>query len=135
MRGSKKSGFCNRMNRPLLYRENIPDLRVRALRKHPPYSSVLTGRPRQITIFTGPRAWDHCRHVKATRRDWLVLPPGDLPDSYSWPVRGADVIIFRTVKQFADQQITELARECFLSGARTIYITGPGETAKWFFDS
>ncbi len=29
------------MNRPLLNRENIPDLRVRSLRKNPPYSSFV----------------------------------------------------------------------------------------------
>jgi len=123
------------MNRPLLNRENIPDLRVRALRKHPPYSSVLKGRPRQITIFTGPRSWDHCQHVKETGRPWLVLPPGDDPKIYFWPVFGVDVLIFKTIPSFDRQQIKNLAKECFLSGAKSIYFCGPGQAARWFFDS
>ena len=62
----------------------------------------------------------------------MVLPPGNAPESYRWPVSGDDVI----VKQHGDATAAEVERvslELLRSGARLVVAIGLPDGAKYCY--
>jgi hypothetical protein len=61
----------------------------------PPYGrQIAATKPRDVRIYTGIYGWDSARSFQQLNGIGVTcLPPGESPDSLTWPVAGADVTI------------------------------------------
>lgn len=91
-------------------------------RKLPPYAKDLakkrlTGASINLYVCAGRTAWDVARARANNHADVLVLPPGEDPYKYTWPVRGLDVLLswpdgdYASLCRFADLLIQSGARK------------------------
>lgn len=92
-------------------------------RKLPPFGKDLarkrlSGAPINLYVCTGRTAWDIARARTNNRADILVLPPGDDPHAYRWPVRGLDVLLCWPDGDYAG--ICRFAELLIQSGARKV---------------
>lgn len=107
-----------------LYRTDRP-------RRLPPYGAALArdlmaGRVpwNDARIYVGADAWDRAkRHTASAPR--LLLPPGDSPDHYRWPVEGCQVWVI-AAGTVADSTLLRLAELLLDAGAEVVRISPPG---------
>lgn len=89
-------------------RKPIPGTAKLAARRLPPYQCV----------------WATCEPDSLYRagdsRAFLMVPPGDYPASYSWPVSGHDVVLIGTGS--TDRRIIETCRALLRDGATKVAI-------------
>ena len=74
-------------------------------------------------VFTGADGWSRAKsgYVPA-----LVLPEGEEPESFRWPVMGFNTLIYRTSP--LDPAIEQrLARSLLRAGAQSLIAVGSGE--------
>jgi len=67
-------------------------------RKLPPYGKDLakkrlSGACINLFVCCGKQGWDYARRRVRNNTDALVLPHGEDPKKYKWPVRGLDVLL------------------------------------------
>jgi len=86
--------------------------------KYPPYGKRI-GSATEIRIYMGPDAWKSARIRHSYVPDALVLPDGEAPSAYKWPVAGCDVLVF---SDDDIDKIPELARILLESGALVVRV-------------
>lgn len=59
--------------------------------KLPPFGREIRGRARNLWVFAGVGAWDCARSWGPGER--LVLPDGEEPSTFHWPVSGAGITV------------------------------------------
>jgi hypothetical protein len=75
----------------------------------------------EIRIYAGSQAWGTARIRNSYCADALVLPEGESPSQYSWPVRGVDVLVIQA--GIIDlKPIPELAHILIASGATIVRV-------------
>ena len=77
----------------------------------------------EIRVYTGVRAWRlRANHAAAMPdRAMLLLPPGDPPEIYSWPVVGYEVLVIDTGGT-PENMLRKLAYRLLCDGARVVRI-------------
>lgn len=96
--------------------------------KLPPFAKTLIARqqyrnhPFLAVVCAGVEAWEHAQQWNR-QPDYsaVVLPAGQRPDSFKWPVKGLDCIIERSAGP-DDSLIIDLVKALFLSGALTVSV-------------
>lgn len=101
-------------------------------RRLAPYARHLDQSRRSIAILTGSNAWE-----RAESRTWfdgckLVLPLGDDPASYRWPVAGRDCILFGFGTPEPRERLIALSVALVQAGAAFV-IWGTAETPSPLF--
>jgi hypothetical protein len=66
-----------------------------AVMKYPPYGKQAKAHGGEIRIYIGSIAWKNARIRNRYCGDALVMPDGELPECFSWPVHGADVLVLQ----------------------------------------
>jgi len=101
--------------------------------KLPPYAKQLASHPDKpilgVRVYTGKDAWDKAKKWNTPENagvPGLVLPEGEHPDSFRWPVRNHSVDIYRTSPIDPELQ-TSLARALLSAGAIIVIATQSGE--------
>jgi hypothetical protein len=93
-----------------------------------PYAHQLTPSQRSIAVLTGSGAWE-----RAESRTWLdgrklVLPLGDDPASYRWPVAGRDCILYSFgTQEEPRERLENLSIELIDAGALFVVWNVPGD--------
>lgn len=98
-------------------------------RRLPPFGKGIKDRigslppcDRTIWVYSGDRhAWDLARVRSALKLPVLVLPPGEDPRLYVWPVHGCEVIV-TDIGGSVDGALLTLASELLQSGASVVRI-------------
>ena len=75
-----------------------------------------------IWIYTGTGAW---REAKAKPSNTLVLPDGECPDLFTWPVAGYQVLIVRT-SALDSETLLSLARALLRARAKSVTAINSG---------
>ncbi len=99
-----------------------------AVKKLPPFGKILLDRQRfknppfLVAVCVGGDAWNSAK-VRNARGDSvaLVLPAGETPASYSWPVSGCMVVVDWT-QPAPEQLIVSLARSLLVAGAQLVAV-------------
>jgi len=97
-------------------------------RKYPPYAKTLLDRrrfknlPWLVAVCVGGDAWKSAK-VRNGRSDSvaLVLPAGNSPTAYVWPVQGCLVVIEWT-QPAPESLIIELVRALLIAGAELVTV-------------
>lgn len=97
-------------------------------RKYPPYAKALLDRQRfknppwLVAVCVGGDAWQSAK-LRNQRGDSvaLVLPAGDSPSAYTWPVSGYMVVIDWSLPAPV-QLIVELVRSLMVAGAKVVVV-------------
>jgi len=87
--------------------------------KLPPFGKVvleLNPRPSEILIVMGSQAWEFS---KTTKKPCLVLPPGEHPAVYRWPVAGIDCLVFERGES-NESRLLELIKALLHAGSPTV---------------
>jgi hypothetical protein len=63
--------------------------------KYPPYAKQARPNGGEIRVYVGSLAWKHAKIRNSYCGDALVMPGGDAPESFNWPVHGADVLVLQ----------------------------------------
>ena len=86
------------------------------MKRFPPYGKQVSDGVRELLIYTGYDAWrlkgDICRLIPGR----VILPPGESPGAFRWPVAGRDVLVI-VLGDIADEVLLQLAHECLSQGA------------------
>jgi len=96
----------------------------------PPYGKALANRlkfgntPFHVVITIGMDAWRRCREWQSAPNDVsvLVLPDGDNPAAYAWPVSGQLVVVDVACGP-TDEQLRDLAAVLLAYEADVITVT------------
>lgn len=96
--------------------------------KPPPYGKSVTASS-NLFIFAGPDAWDRAKLRK--KGNAMVLPEGDEPAAYRWPVYGLEVMLIWPGA--SRMSVLEFGEHLILSGAELVVAPFPGEPAAGFF--
>lgn len=97
-------------------------------RKLPPFGKLLADRQRfknlpfLVVICVGCDAWNSAK-ARNNRGDsvGLVLPPGENPASFNWPVQGCKCVVEWSVGPSADD-VVELVKALLRSGAELVAV-------------
>ena len=73
-----------------------------------------------VFCFVGAHGWERAEYF-SKRQAVLVLPPGDDPAVYRWPVAGLDCLVARVGKS-TKREILLLMRELLEAGARRLVV-------------
>jgi hypothetical protein len=96
------------------------------VKRLPPYAKRATSNPDKgligFYIYTGRDAWNIARDAKCPA---LVLPDGERPECFRWPVAGHAVTVVRTSPLDTAVQLS-LARELLRAGAEPVFATENG---------
>jgi len=92
-------------------------------RRLPPYGIALAQKLRQdkpanvVWVACGERAWKRSKHDLRRPDSWAtLLPPGEDPASYRWPVVGCDCLVIHT-GGLSPQELKNLCRCLIRAGA------------------
>lgn len=102
--------------------------------KLPPYAKTITSRiaygnpPDFIAVCIGLDAWQRAKERNESPSDIpaVVLPPGDSPHTYTWPVIGSFVIV-EVDDGPSDKQIDELATALLTANAASVCAWWPNK--------
>lgn len=90
-------------------------------RKLPPFGKQVSDGERHLWIYAGSDAWRAkgaiCRLIPGR----VLLPPGESPSAYRWPVAGRDVLIV-VLGDIDDTALLQLAHECLRQGAKVVRV-------------
>jgi hypothetical protein len=97
-------------------------------KKLPPFGALLSERqkfknpPWLVVVCVGAGAWAPAK-ARKVRGDsvGLVLPPGENPSAFTWPVNGCRVVVEWNTGPGVEL-VVELARELLRAGAKTVTI-------------
>lgn len=96
--------------------------------KLPPYGKHITAAS-NLFIFAGQNAWDRAKQRK--KGNAMILPDGDKPRDYRWPVSGQQITL---IWPDASREAVRDFGKCLIqSGAELVAIPYPGESAGGFF--
>ena len=88
-----------------------------AQKKLPPYGNRLDrGSKRTIVVLTGSGAWDRARDSQNCGY-LLVLPPGDDPTGFHWPVAGRDCVVWSLGTPEPHERLVALGAALVRAGA------------------
>ncbi len=82
-----------------------------------------------LHIFTGPDAWNRAQQRK--KGNALVLPDGDEPASYRWPVHGLEVMLIWPGAP--RESVIDFGEILIQSGAGLVVVPFEGEPSGGFF--
>lgn len=93
--------------------------------KPPPFGKQVSDDVREVLIYAGTDAWrvkgEICRLIPGR----VILPPGELPSAYRWPVAGRDVLIV-ALGDIHDTALLHLAHEVLRQGATVARVLDGG---------
>ena len=96
--------------------------------KLPPYGKYVTA-ANNLFIFAGQNAWPRAKQRE--KGNAMVLPDGDKPRDYRWPVNGQQITL---IWPGASREVVPDFGKCLIqSGAELVAIPHPGEPAGGFF--
>lgn len=90
------------------------------MKKLPPFGHTVPGDCHEVRIYVGTEAWTKATHCYVNFGR-MLLPDGEPPESYSWPVAGRDALIFQ-VGEINDDIVRRLVRECLRQGAGVVRV-------------
>jgi hypothetical protein len=127
-RGFEGGGGANRVHKEKSYGGHSSQQKRLA-----PYARHLDQSRRSICVLTGSRAWE-----RAESRTWfdgckLVLPLGDDPASYRWPVAGRDCILYSFGTPEPRERLITLSVALVKAGALFVTWSVPGDAPTTFF--
>ena len=96
--------------------------------KLPPYGKHVTAAS-NLFIFAGQNAWDRTKQRK--KGNAMVLPEGDEPMSYQWPVSGQQITLIWP--DASRKAVLGFGEYLIHSGADLVVAPFPGEPAGGFF--
>ena len=106
--------------------------------KTPPYARLIVDMHRDkmkpdntITIHLGKLAWHKCKAQEEGPNYHILLPPGEDPNAYQWPVNENDVIIMCWEWQDGPT-IRDLTKKVLDSGASFVVVMNPDFTSTRF---
>ena len=105
----------------------------------PPYARQAAIHPDKLLgywIYTGTDAWHKAKQWNTPENadvPGLVLPEGESPESFRWPVKGRNTLIYRTSPIDAEIQMS-LARELLRAGASSVIATQSGPLVEFYAD-
>ena len=73
-----------------------------------------------VFCFVGAYGWERAEYF-SKRQPVLVLPPGDDPAVYRWPVAGLDCLVARVGKS-TNREVLLLMRELLAAGAHRLVV-------------
>lgn len=82
-----------------------------------------------LFIFAGQDAW--ARAKQRNKGNAMVLPEGDEPTSYQWPVSGQQIML--VWPGAARESVLDFGKHLIRSGAEVVVAPFPGEPAGGFF--
>jgi hypothetical protein len=103
----------------------------RKLGRLPPYShEIPADDPRRtVWVSAGPSAWQRARRWRSEGEPGLVLPPGDSPDDYFWPVHGLNVALIAT--DLPEDDVARILVAIQRGGAAVVAVLyGPSDNSK-----
>lgn len=96
--------------------------------KTAPYGKSVTAAS-NLFIFAGPSAWDRAKQRK--NGNVMVLPEGDEPSSYGWPVSSLQITLIWP--DASREAVLEFGKHLIRSGAELVAAPFSGEPAGGFF--
>ncbi len=93
-----------------------------------PYGKAVT-KGSNLFIFAGPDAWERAKQRK--NGNAMVLPEGDDPSSYRWPVKGLEVMLIW--KDATRESIFGFGEHLIQSGANLVVAPFEEEPSGGFF--
>jgi len=63
--------------------------------KLPPYAKQVQPHRGELRVYIGSDAWHNARIRNSYTNDSLALPDNEPPDGFTWPVRGASVLVLQ----------------------------------------
>ena len=92
-----------------------------------PYGKLVSASS-NLHIFAGPKAWKRAQQRKSGNA--MVLPEGDEPASYRWPVRGLEVMLIWP--DASRDSVLEFGEHLIRSGAKLVVAPFEGEPSGGF---
>ena len=103
--------------------------RIADNRRFPPYAAQVPAQVKTVWISAGPDAWSRAQRWKSDGTPGLVLPPGDNPADYIWPVEKFNVALIAT--DMPPDEAAALVRELMDAGAEVIAVLyGPSANSR-----
>ena len=93
-----------------------------------PYGKAVT-KASNLFIFAGPDAWDRAKQRK--KGNAMVLPEGDEPKAYKWPVHGLEIMLIWM--DATRESVLEFGEHLIRSGAELIIAPFEGEPDGGYF--
>lgn len=98
--------------------------------RYPPYSRNLRDQIAQgvlprlgVWLFLGPEAFDQAKIHLCSTRSVLVLPDGEDPEAFVWPVKDLPVVIFDRLPTGSDELfLKRLAYSLLAAGASVVLL-------------
>ena len=86
---------------------------------------------RHCRIFVGedPDSWNRCgAESRRGYSDLLLLPAGENPFHYHWPVRRLDVLVFNTREAINTTRLEKIMLACLTAGASLVVALTASDT-------
>ena len=84
--------------------------------KLPPFGKQVSDSVRELWVYVGTAAWRLKAESCRSRPGKVLLPPGELPSAYRWPVSGREALIV-VLGDIDDTVLLQMAHECLRQGA------------------
>lgn len=110
-----------------IFDRNLAGIRAKRTR-FPPYGKAVTATS-NVFIFAGPDAWNRAKQRKAGNA--MVLPEGDEPASYKWPVYGLEVMLIWPGA--LRESVIDFGELLIRTGAELVVAPFKGEPSGGFF--
>ena len=95
----------------------------------PPYAGQVQATVKTIWISAGPAAWERGKRWQGEGEPGLVLPPGEHPADYVWPVQGYNVALIAL--DMPDEAVAEIVSVLMGAGAQVIAtLFGPSDNSR-----
>ena len=114
-------------------------------RRLPPYgrsvaAAVARGERLNVWVYGGSRAWEEARLRTRHSGPALLLPPGDDPGQYKWPVEGLEVMLVwldgspsQPRQDATPQELIHFAEVLVQNGARLVVAPCPADSEGCIF--
>ena len=96
--------------------------------KMAPYGNSVSAAS-NLFIFAGPDAWERAQQRKPGNA--MVLPKGDQPKAYKWPINGLKVMLIW--KDSTRESVIDFGEHLIQSGAELVVAPFEGEPSGGFF--
>lgn len=95
-----------------------------ANRKRSPYFNEVSASPRNVYLFTGPKAWSRAkrRREQFGQGTALLLPPGEDPAGLRWPAVAGGVLI--DARELDRQDALNVAASLVRDGTPLAFVIG-----------
>jgi hypothetical protein len=96
----------------------------------PPFAHDVVADPaRAVWVSAGPGAWARARRWRSEKEPGLVLPPGEDPGAYQWPVHGLNVALIAT--DMPEDDVAQILLALQRGGAVVVAILyGPSDNTR-----